>query len=181
MSLQKFYASPDDTFTSPNGAIGHRIGGPMDCLGPYAKVRNCPVAGVPGLRLTAYATGYADTAFSIPACTRYRGKYIGGYFSSDENGTEFRPYDRFKAQLATYTEPSKAFLRMGSDYLEDAEPYKNKKAAIEAYREVAQDLANYGQDCEGSIHFAQSKDDLHEYPDFVLSLGPRGGVRVGTT
>lgn len=54
MSLQKFYASPRDTFTFSNGAIGHRSGGAFDCIGPYAKVRNCPVAGT-SLRVTAYA------------------------------------------------------------------------------------------------------------------------------
>lgn len=68
---QKFYAS-NDTFTFPNGAIGHRTGaGAFDCLGPYAKVRNCTISET-DLRLTCYATGYADTYFSIPACTRYR-------------------------------------------------------------------------------------------------------------
>lgn len=96
--MQKFYSSKTDTFTSPNGAVGYRSGGPMDCLGPYAKVQNCPIDGT-DLRLTAYATGYADTAFSIPACTRYRGQYVGGYFTSDEKGTKFMPYDRFKSRL----------------------------------------------------------------------------------
>lgn len=90
---QKFYAHPTDTFTSPNGAIGHRTGaGSFDCLGPYAKVRNCPIAGT-AIRLTCYATGYADTFFSIPACTRYRGKYIKGYFTGDEDGVKFVAID----------------------------------------------------------------------------------------
>lgn len=98
MSMQKFYASRD-TFTWPNGAVGHRPGGPFDCLGPYAKVRNCPVAGT-SLRLTCYATGYADTAFSVPAATQYRGKYIGGYFAHDSEGhVEFRPTNKYKARL----------------------------------------------------------------------------------
>lgn len=95
---QKFYASPTDTFTSPNGAIGHRSGGSFDCLGPYAKVRNCPIDGT-ALRLTCYATGYADTYFSVPACTRHRGQYIGGFFTSDEQGVRFVPYDRFRSRL----------------------------------------------------------------------------------
>lgn len=86
---QKFYASAD-TLTHPNGAIGHRPGGPFDCLGPYAKVRNCPVKGEPR-RYTCYATGYADTYFSVPACTRIRGKYVRGYFTNTETGVEFRP------------------------------------------------------------------------------------------
>jgi hypothetical protein len=96
---QVFYASPSDTFTSPNGAIGYRPGGPMDCLGPYAKVVNCPIKGT-DLRLTCYATGYADTAFSIPACTRRKGKHVRGYFSTDEEGTVFNVMDSHKHLLA---------------------------------------------------------------------------------
>ena len=90
-----FYASPTDTFTSPNGAIGHRPGGPMDCLGPYAKVRNCPIHGTT-IRLTCYATGYADTAFSVPACTRYRGKHIKGFFTGHDDGVYFHVMDSHK-------------------------------------------------------------------------------------
>lgn len=97
--MQKFYASPRDTFTFSNGAIGFRPGGPFDCLGPYAKVQNCPIAGTE-LRRTCYATGIADTFFSVPACTRVRGRYVGGYFTTtDDGGIEFRPYDRFKDRL----------------------------------------------------------------------------------
>ena len=93
---QKFYAHPPDTFTSPNGAVGHRTGaGSFDCLGPYAKVSNCQIHGT-NVRLTCYATGYADTAFSIPACTRYRGKHIRGYFSHNDDGIEFRVMDSHK-------------------------------------------------------------------------------------
>jgi hypothetical protein len=87
---QRFHAS-GDTFTWPNGAVGHRPGGPMDCLGPYAKVRNCPVAGE-SRRYTCYAQNYADTYFSVPAATRIRGKYIRGYFTTDDNGISFHPY-----------------------------------------------------------------------------------------
>lgn len=70
----------------------------MDCLGPWAKVQNCPIDGF-DMRLTCYATGYADTMFSIPACTRYRGKYIGGYFTQQEGGALFVPYTRFLSRL----------------------------------------------------------------------------------
>ena len=92
---QKFYASKNDTFTSPNGAIGYGSGGSFDCLGPYAKVKNCPIYGT-GKRLTCYATGYADTYFSVPACTRYRGNHVRGYFTNDETGTVFHPMDSHK-------------------------------------------------------------------------------------
>jgi hypothetical protein len=77
---QFFYADPKHTFIWPNGAVGHRpCALPFDDLGPYAKVRNCPVDGTE-LRLTCYATGYPDTYWSIPACTRYKGKYVKGFF-----------------------------------------------------------------------------------------------------
>ena len=93
--MQKFYASPKDTFTFPNGAIGYRPGGPFDCLGPYAKVLNCPIFGT-DIRRACYATGYADTWFSIPACCRIKGKYIRGFFALDNGDIVFHPMDSHK-------------------------------------------------------------------------------------
>jgi hypothetical protein len=92
--MQKFYANPSTEFVHPNGAIAYGPGGPFDVLGRYSKIKNCPVAGT-GLRLTAYARNYADTHFSIPACARYKGKYIGGYFTNTEQGVEFRPMEKY--------------------------------------------------------------------------------------
>lgn len=94
---QKFIAR--EQFTFDNGAIGWRPGGPFDCLGPYAKVQNCPVHGT-DLRLTCYATGYADTFFSVPACTRFKGRHISGFFTNDESGCVFHPHDKHKAVFA---------------------------------------------------------------------------------
>lgn len=74
----------------PNGAIGYRPGGPFDCLGPYAKVKNCPVEGH-SRRYTCYASSYADSFFSIPANTRIRGKHIRGFFNSTPEGPVFIP------------------------------------------------------------------------------------------
>ena len=91
---QKFYARPGTEFEWSNGAVGQGPGGPFDCLGPYAKVRNCPVEGF-DIRVTAYATGYADTYFSIPANTRIRGKYIGGFFQVEKGNIAFVPYSRY--------------------------------------------------------------------------------------
>ena len=91
---QKFAAR--ERFEFKNGAVGWRPGGPMDCIGPYAKVQNCPIDGT-SLRLTCYASGYADTFFSVPANTRYKGKYVGGFFTTDGDGAvKFVPYDRFR-------------------------------------------------------------------------------------
>jgi hypothetical protein len=87
-----------EPFQFSNGATGWRSGGPMDCLGPYAKVQNCPIDGTE-LRRTAYATGYADTWFSVPAWTRYKGRYIGGFFSHNSDGVTFVPYDHFRERL----------------------------------------------------------------------------------
>ena len=97
---QKFIAR--EPFTFPNGAIGWRPGGPFDCLGPYAKVQNCPIDGT-DLRLTCYATGYADSFFSVPACTVFRKKYIGGFFTWKDDSVFFVPYDRFRDRLGNNT------------------------------------------------------------------------------
>lgn len=97
MAMQKFIAR--EPFTFANGAIGYRPGGPFDCLGPYAKVLNCPIDGS-NLRRACYATGYADTYFSVPACTRIRGKYVKGYFSLDDGAIVFRPMDSHRHLVA---------------------------------------------------------------------------------
>ena len=92
--MQRFLARERREF--PNGAIGYSPGGPFDCLGPYAKVLNCPIDGT-ALRLACYATGYANTYFSVPACTRYRGKYVRGFFTRDSDGAvRFCPLDKYR-------------------------------------------------------------------------------------
>lgn len=87
---QRFIAR--ERFEFANGAIGWRPGGPFDCLGPYAKVQNCPIQGM-DIRRTCYATGYADTMFSVPACTRIYGQYIKGFFTMKDGAIEFVPSD----------------------------------------------------------------------------------------
>jgi hypothetical protein len=94
---QRFIARERREFS--NGAIGWAPGGPMDCLGPYAKVQNCPIKGT-DLRLTCYASGYADTFFSVPACTQYRRKHISGFFTMDgEGGIVFNPMKHHEDRL----------------------------------------------------------------------------------
>ncbi len=95
----KFRAN--ESYRFANGAIGWRPGGPMDCLGPYAKVQNCPIISGTGadIRRTCYATGYADTMFSVPAMTRIKGKHIGGFFMLDDGGIKFIPHKRFLDRL----------------------------------------------------------------------------------
>ncbi|MCA8448871.1 hypothetical protein [Burkholderia vietnamiensis] len=71
------------------------------------------------------------------------------------------------------------FLRMGGDYLDDAVKHTTKADAIAAFRETNEELDRFGNTpLDGSIHIADSKSTLDEYPDFVLSMGPRGGVKV---
>jgi hypothetical protein len=92
--MQRFYADPKQTFEFANGAIGFRPTGTMDCLGPFAKVKNCPVEGETR-RYTVYAQSYADTYFSIPAATRIRGKIVKGFITAsgdDNKGITFYPY-----------------------------------------------------------------------------------------
>jgi hypothetical protein len=102
MAGQRFIAR--ERYEFGNGAIGWRPGGPFDCLGPYAKVENCPIAGT-NLRRTCYATGYADTFFSVPAVCQVAGKRIAGYLTGvDGNGCEFQPYTKHDAQLGIVRE-----------------------------------------------------------------------------
>lgn len=94
---QRFIARERFEFT--NGAIGWRPGGPMDCLGPFAKVQNCPIDGTE-LRRTCYATNYADTFFSVPACLTYKGHYIKGFFTMKGGAISFVPYTQYREYLA---------------------------------------------------------------------------------
>ena len=58
-------------------------------------------------------------------------------------------------------------------------PYRFKRDAVDAFAEVARKLARFDQAISGAIHIASPNgEDLAEYPDFVLSIGPRGGIKV---
>jgi hypothetical protein len=73
------------------------------------------------------------------------------------------------------------FLRVGDDSLDEAKRYRTKAIAVWRYQQVAQELAQYGQEISASIHQACTRDLIDEYPDYVLALGPRGGVQVQST
>lgn len=115
---QKFIAR--ERYEFPNGAIGWRPGGPFDCVGPFAKVEKCPVKvrgeenalfTIDGeyvfvdtrvylaRRYTCYASGIADTFFSVPANTKIRSKSISGFFSLNHDEVEFIPYSKFESFL----------------------------------------------------------------------------------
>lgn len=70
------------------------------------------------------------------------------------------------------------FLVFGNEYLVEAKKFHSIAAAKEEYLSVARELDRYGQRIGGSIHIAQTRDDVVEYPDYVLSLGPHGGFKV---
>lgn len=69
------------------------------------------------------------------------------------------------------------WLRVGSDYLDEAEPHPTLASAKAAFADTARELDRYGQRIEASVHIAPTRAELAEYPDFVLELGPRGGIR----
>ena len=73
------------------------------------------------------------------------------------------------------------FLRIGNDYLEQAQPYRTLAEAKAAYKEVAAELARYGQAIEATIHMADNAEDTVEYPDFLLTLNEHGRVVVENT
>ena len=72
------------------------------------------------------------------------------------------------------------FLRYSTDY-DEYERHATKADACAAFSETAEELDRYGQRIEASLHMAPSEDEIAEYPDFVLSLGPRGGLVVQST
>jgi hypothetical protein len=75
----------------------------------------------------------------------------------------------------------KTYLRLGADTLDQARQYPSKKAAVAAYAETARELARYGQPIEASLHYAEKRDTLHEYPDYILQLTARGAVKCERT
>ena len=68
------------------------------------------------------------------------------------------------------------FLRIGSDAVEEALRFANKRDAVAEYRRVANELAQYGQAIDASLHIAPSRAEVVVYPDFVLSLNENGRV-----
>ena len=64
--------------------------------------------------------------------------------------------------------------------LDSAPWYYTKQDAISAFADYAREGMRTGLDetPTGAIHAAPSRDTLTDYPDWILSIGPRGGVRV---
>lgn len=69
------------------------------------------------------------------------------------------------------------YLRIGADQLDQAAEHSSIADAKAEFGEVANELRRYGQPIDATLHIAESRDECDEYPDYVLSLGPRGGIR----
>ena len=80
---------------------------------------------------------------------------------------------------------SRVYIRFDNQYLEDAELCDSIAEAKRYFADTARDLGRYGQEVTASLHLYDRRvtDGKHcqEYPDFILSVGPRGGVRVERT
>lgn len=74
------------------------------------------------------------------------------------------------------------YLRIGDDSVDDAAFHRSIQDAVAEYEACARELDGYGQRIDASIHFVDAKgDEPDEYPDRVLSLGPRGGIKIEGT
>ncbi len=71
----------------------------------------------------------------------------------------------------------KCYLRIDNDALDDAALYGTIKDACAAYLDTARELDHYGQPCEATLHIADNRDTLAEYPDYVLSLTAKGNLK----
>ena len=67
----------------------------------------------------------------------------------------------------------KCYLRYQADYLADSEPCRSIAEAKDKFTQTALELDRYGQKIEATIHIPTS-GELHEYPDYLLSLSPKG-------
>lgn len=72
------------------------------------------------------------------------------------------------------------YLCIGDD-MDRAERCSTVREAILIYREVADELGRYDQRIHASLHKALKRSEIDEYPDYVLSVGPRGGIRCERT
>lgn len=68
------------------------------------------------------------------------------------------------------------FLRIGDDALESAVRYTTKEAAVEAFKDIHDELAAPGQQLHAALHICKRKTNMRPTPDYVLKRGIRGGV-----
>lgn len=68
------------------------------------------------------------------------------------------------------------YLRVGGEALEVAVAHPSITRAVASYQRTMESLHALGQDVTASIHVAPTRAAVAEYPDYILSRGPRGGV-----
>jgi hypothetical protein len=76
---------------------------------------------------------------------------------------------------------ARCFLVYAGETLDKAIPYATKGDACRAYMWTALELDRVGQSIDAAIHIAPTRDEMAEYPDFVLSLGARRNLRCERT
>ena len=59
--------------------------------------------------------------------------------------------------------------------------YASLKDAKAQFLRDAKGLARYGQVYEATVHLASSVEQIQEYPDYTLKLGPKGGLKCEKT
>jgi len=69
------------------------------------------------------------------------------------------------------------YLRMNNDALADAEHSNSIATARAKFKEAAKQLDGYGQKITATLHVASSMAAAVEYPDYLLELGSRGGLK----
>lgn len=64
---------------------------------------------------------------------------------------------------------------------EKPEAFRSMAEAKDDFWVTAKELDRYGQKCEATLHLRDERihdePKMSEYPEYVLSLGPRGGLR----
>lgn len=70
----------------------------------------------------------------------------------------------------------KCYLRYQGEYLAQAEACRSISEAKHKFQCAAQQLAGFGQRIEATIHIPRA-GELHEYPDYALSLGDKGNIK----
>lgn len=61
------------------------------------------------------------------------------------------------------------------------EPFDTIGDAKRDFVDAATQLAGFGQTLRASLHIAKTVEAVSDYPDYVLSLGPRGALRCDRT
>jgi hypothetical protein len=70
---------------------------------------------------------------------------------------------------------------LGNDALDAAVRYPTPKAAVEAFKDIDDELSCKGQHVEATLHIAKKKSGLNPKPDFVLKRTTMGGVVLTAT